>query len=213
MPSSVTTATTAEAAGTPVAPDAPNAIPQTPATQLLTTQQQQAAANGQPSPPMQGQQAAQTHQGLAVKLAEQIADASVEDYDREFGKQHLVGTNYDDDKAKAYMDTENNALKLRVYGVMVKGSQKVNIVWGFGKCEEEAAQLGDTNLAFLGDRDEFDNMPTMYGLPKDNGYKWTGVEAVYDAGTFTTFYNDADNVNKYRPPPGAATRATGAATG
>lgn len=191
-------ATTAAAAGA-----APIQIPQTrPATATLTTQQQQAVANGQPSPPMQGQQAAQIHQGLAVKVAEQIAAASAEDYDREFERQQNVETDYDDDKAKAYMDGENNALKLRLYGIMVKGSTKVNIVWGFGKCEEEAAQLGDTTLVFLGDKDEYGDMPPMYGLPKDNGYKWAGLESVYDEeGTFTTFYNDAGNANKYRPAP------------
>jgi hypothetical protein len=204
-----TAATTAAAAGPLAAGDIPVAIPPTPANQIISTQQQQAAANGQPSPPTQGQQAAQTHQGLAAKLAGQIAAASVEDYDREFGRQQAVDTNYDEDKAKAYMDAENHSLKLRVYGVMIKGSTKVNIVWGFGKCEEEAAQLGDTTLAFLGDRDEFDNMPSMYGLPKDNGYKWAGLEAVYDEGAFTTFYNDAGNANKYRPVP---TRTTGAGT-
>ena len=191
-------ATTAAAAG---AAAAPIQIPQTPATEALTTQQQQAVANGQPSPPMQGQQAAQIHQGLAVKVAEQIAAASAEDYDREFERQQNVETDYDDDKAKAYMDGENNALKLRLYGIMVKGSTKVNIVWGFGKCEEEAAQLGDTTLVFLGDKDEYGDMPPMYGLPKDNGYKWAGLESVYDEGTFTTFYNDAGNANKYRPAP------------
>ena len=151
-------------------------------------------AQGRTSPSL-----ASAKKGLRAKLMELIPLASDQDYEREFGHQpKIVLPAYDGKKAKDFMAAQKSGFGLRVFGFLEAKSSRIRIGYGLGKFDEGDEEISESQILFVGDRDEFNTTLAMFILPKDNSYKWTETKTNYDKEEFLTHCNDGDNKNKYR---------------
>ena len=134
-----------------------------------------------------------THKGLRAKITEQIKSAGPRDYEREFFRQPDKASN-----AQEFMENQNTCYGLRVFVFMPQKSSKLRLGYGIGKFDEGDDEVEDSQLAFVGDRDQFNTNPTMFALPNKKSYEWVDVKQDWNEERYLTFYEDAANKKTFK---------------
>ena len=62
------------------------------------------------------------------------------------------------------------------FDFMPQKSSKLCLGYGIGKFDEGDDEIEDSQLLYVGDRDQYNTNPTMYALPKEKSYKWADVK-------------------------------------
>lgn len=96
------------------------------------------------------------------------------------------------------MEDQNTVYGLKVFVLMPQKSSKLCVGYGIGKFDEGDEEVEDSQLIFVGDRDQYNANPTMYALPKKKSYEWADVKQDWDEGRYLTFYEDAANKKTFK---------------
>ena len=186
-----------------------NVVPPSTVNAGITTQEQRAAAEGEPTgnnnsinANSQGDTSrpvGSKHRGLREKLEAQVAAALPQDYAREFARQQKLAAAYSTEAAKDFMWEQNmNFFSLRVFAFLEKKSAKLRVGYGIGVCDEGDEETDGYQLLFVGDRDQYNTTPPMYSLPKEKSYKWEDVKADYNVDNYLSFYEAEENKNVFK---------------